>query len=678
MIRSGLFRSYCYLLAFGGGFSVMLLEMCAFRVLQTNFGSSIYVTGVLLALIMIALSAGYYLGGAISKRSSSLGVLFLQLVGAVLYAALVDGVLAEPVLDWSFGLRKAMPNLLAAQSIPPSVATFILYFVPMIILSQISPYLIKVMSVVAARDAKDASVTSEAAVGATSGNLMAISTIGSIVGTLLPSFVLIPHFGVGGTMRVFKLFIVLLLVLGWAVAASRQRALMAITAAVSIIALVIAPRPAMSSEPVQENQRTLVFESESHYGNVKVFRELDGDGDEELVLMPWRGYEHSQVHPKKPLKNQFTTAHINVGVVRGAKKYLLLGTALGGVASALMDLDPSVEVTAVEIDPLLVDLAKKYAPRLENPHVKFVVDDARVFLRETQETYDYIIADIFAGEQVPVHCISLEFWQLVKKRLAPHGVLHMNTNLMDNYVPDGLAEEEAFSASRHLQSSLLHAGFASLFQSEFFLHGHLYAFAEPTEPAALRAELADYARVENHSTDVRASAALAALTLVPVPDGRRAVRPFSDAWVPDHLLHLKQNFGGHLKSIVHAKDKPAWAEFEHRTDLHAIVARHYVEFASSDGPTVDALQRYMKGPGGTRYCEDVERWMNQSQESPYPDLAKYFHTLALEDCHAKIVEEKHATGPFARYLDAAWNISENRAAAALPSLLEMSNSLRRM
>ncbi|HZI03256.1 MAG TPA: hypothetical protein VEZ71_04505 [Archangium sp.] len=102
-----LFPLYLHGLAFLGGFNVMLLEMCAFRVLQTTFGSSIYVTGVLLALVMIALSGGYYLGGRFSQRFGTLEFLLGVLSAAVVYVVLTGLVLSESLLDLSFGLRGA-------------------------------------------------------------------------------------------------------------------------------------------------------------------------------------------------------------------------------------------------------------------------------------------------------------------------------------------------------------------------------------------------------------------------------------------------------------------------------------------------------------------------------------------------------------------------------------------
>ncbi len=189
--------AYLHALAFLGGFGVMLLEMCAFRVLATTFGTSIYVTGVLLALVMIALSGGYYLGGRFSRRHS-LSFLLWVLLGAVGYVAVTGLWLSEALLDACFALRGALRGSLASHAVPPAVATLVLYAGPMVALSQVSPFLIKELAARTSQGGREAR-----GVGSTAGNLMALSTLGSIAGTLLPSFVFIPLLGVPTTLWIF-------------------------------------------------------------------------------------------------------------------------------------------------------------------------------------------------------------------------------------------------------------------------------------------------------------------------------------------------------------------------------------------------------------------------------------------------------------------------------------------
>ncbi len=307
---------------------------------------------------------------------------------------------------------------------------------------------------------------------------------------------------------------------------------------------------------------------------MKIFRATDEDRDTVLYYMPSRSFVHSAVYPERPLKDQFTNSYLHLGLARGARRYLILGSALGGAVAAILEADPRAEVTAVEIDPLVTELARRLVPRLDGPRVRFVVEDARLFLREDTGAYDYIVVDVFAGEQLPAHCVTLEFFTLAHARLAPGGVLQMNTNLWDFQVLTGLEPSAPPVPVHHVQSALLRAGFASLFQSDFFENGHLYAFREPTSVEAVRELLTAQARDTARPEDLRATLAIAALHVLPVPEERRQLRPLSDAWVPEHVLHLKDNFGGYLEALGRASQRPEWEHQVQRAGSLGAAAHH--------------------------------------------------------------------------------------------------------
>jgi predicted membrane-bound spermidine synthase len=667
MGASRLLSPYLHGLAFLGGFSVMLLEMCAFRVLATEFGSSIYVTGVLLALVMIALSAGYYFGGRASQHRS-IGYLLRVVLGAVVYVAVTGLFLSEPLLDACFALRQAFQGSLAIHAVPPAAATVLLYAAPMVALSHVSPFLIKTLAAQGGPAARG--------VGSTAGNLMAVSNVGSITGTLLPSFVFIPLLGVPTTLWIFIGLMSAALVAGFAL--FRQRAAATVTAALLLVASGVG---AVRADGLLAPSRfgTLVFSDESLYGNVKIFRLTDDEGDTALQYMPSRGFIHSVVYPDRPLKDQFTTAYVNVGLAREARRYLILGSALGGVVAAILAADPKAEVTAVEIDGLVTDLSRRYVPSINQPRVRFVVEDARLFLRENRDAYDYIVVDVFAGEQLPAHCVTQEFFALAHSRLAPGGVMQMNTNLWDFQVLSGLEPSVPMVPAHHLHSALLRAGFASLFQSDFFESGHLYAFREPVTLEEVRGMLARQARNEAQPVDLRASLAAAALHLLPVPDSRRELPPLSDTWVPEHVLHLKDNFDGYLAALALARQRPEWTQQVQEAgsaQLRLISARHYAQAATLHAATSGGYKAYMKGEGGARFCAEVAGWAAQAPADMFSQMARYLHTRVVRHCGERFTERasRPGTSPAERalgqYARAARLLERNQGAAALPLLLE--------
>src|ERR1700754_2429785 len=94
--------------SFWGGLQIMVLEVCGFRVLQTNLGSSVIVTGTLLTLIMVLLSSRYYLGGLLSHRLGNPLRLFVLLTLAAVYTGGVTAVFMDPILSLGVSVREAL------------------------------------------------------------------------------------------------------------------------------------------------------------------------------------------------------------------------------------------------------------------------------------------------------------------------------------------------------------------------------------------------------------------------------------------------------------------------------------------------------------------------------------------------------------------------------------------
>lgn len=650
---------YSYVLAGVGGFNVMLLEMCAFRVLQTEFGSSMYVTGALLSLVMIALSFGYYVGGRASARLPSVGYLLALLGGAAAYVLVVNLMLVGGILDFCFSLRDHLSDPTALNGVPPAVATVALYVLPMLALSQTSPFLVGLLT--SGRTAE------EGKVGAVAGNLMAISTVGSIAGSLIPSFILIPRVGVVGTLYVL-LGTVMLVVLVGAVLIGRAKpaAAFAVVMGLGVFAY---SQGHVDSSTRGVRDATVVYSGESPYGNIKILRSQDKDGEETLSYMPSRNYIHTNVYPARPLKEQFTTLHLSLGYARRAKNYLVLGTALGGVVASVVAMDPEARVTAVEIDPAMDGIARRFVPTLNHPHVNLVTADARVFLKETSQTFDYIIVDVFAGQQIPAHCASQEFFALVRARLTADGVAVLNTNLWDFQIGTGL-EPKPFVSVHHVHSALLHAGFASLFHNDFLEHGEVYAFNQPTDLATLRGLLGGVIQDEAANVDLRAAAAVAYVGALQVPAERIQERPITDQWVPEHELHLKENFEQFLHGLAVAHARPEWERTQQSdaTSLRLISARHYARIVDTGQPNYTGLAQYMKSEGGRQYCDELFAWASVHQGPLDRELARYFHGTVAAYCNEYAqgrAEGSQGEKLLRTYMRAVEKIHHNEGAAAL-------------
>ena len=87
---------------------------------------------------------------------------------------------------------------------------------------------------------------------------------------------------------------------------------------------------------------------------------------------------------------------------------------------------PNVSVTSVELDPTVVQLARKYFGIKEEPNFQVATRDGRLFLSESKERYDLILIDAYRGPFVPFHLLTKEFYQIVKDHLAEGGVVAQN------------------------------------------------------------------------------------------------------------------------------------------------------------------------------------------------------------------------------------------------------------
>ncbi len=164
------------LIVFVCGAIVMSFEILGSRVLAPNFGSSVFAWGSLISTFLAGLSGGYYLGGKVAdRRPSTRKLALIVFCPALLF--LTFPLYANPVTNWVFDLDLGL-------RLGPLLASFLLFFAPSLFLGAVSPYTAKL------------AICSLHTSGKTIGTLYALSTLGSIAGTLATSFYLITIAGV--------------------------------------------------------------------------------------------------------------------------------------------------------------------------------------------------------------------------------------------------------------------------------------------------------------------------------------------------------------------------------------------------------------------------------------------------------------------------------------------------
>lgn len=396
------------------GAALMGLELLGARVLAPTMGNSIFVWGSVISSFMIALSIGYWLGGRVADRYGAPRSLGVVIAGAGLWTALCP-LAANACLEWSAGLG---PRL------GPLVATTLIFFGPALLLAMVSPMGVRL-----------AAANGISHIGRSAGSLYAVSTAGSIVGTLATSFWLIPLLqveplivGIGALLALTALLTLGLTTDEEPELAPRELGMRSTGAVLALALLGGAAAITMFlvvSEPATVNAdgEQVLFRADTQYHRITV-TEADGarslrfDKSRQSMIDLSDGYTSLIDYPNY--------LHLALAVKPDAKRVLVLGLGAGAVTKRMWHDYPEMRIDSVEIDPVVVDVAERYFGLPEDSRLRTTVADARRYVQTTEETYDVIIVDAYYADSLPFHLTTKEFLGEVKAQLAPDGVLAYN------------------------------------------------------------------------------------------------------------------------------------------------------------------------------------------------------------------------------------------------------------
>ena len=404
-------------IVFGCGAALMGLEMVAARVLAPYLGNSIYVWGAVISVVMIALSIGYALGGQLADRFGAARSLPPVIAAAGLFTAIAP-LVAEAVLRPAAELGPRAGSLVAATAI---------YFVPALLLAMVSPLGVRL----AAREGMGH-------LGRSTGNLYAVSTAGSIAGTLVTSFWLIPVLSLEPLVvwTGIALLAVALLALSLkpeavvddeAPRATRlANKVVPATLALALLGTALGGYVLWRVAPVpteNEQGEAILFRADTQYHRITV---TEGDGARHLR------FDHSHqsaISIDDPYESRIRYPdymHLAMALKPDAKRVLVLGLGGGAITKRFWRDYPGVSVDSVEIDPVVVDVARKYFWLPEDERSRVFVEDARRYVQATDETYDIVIVDAYYSDALPFHLTTEEFLTEVKGVMAPDGVIAYN------------------------------------------------------------------------------------------------------------------------------------------------------------------------------------------------------------------------------------------------------------
>ena len=371
-------------------------EIAAARLLAPWFGASTVIWANTIATVLVALCAGYWLGGRLADRGPSLrGLSLLTLAAGVLLA--VVPFVSGPFLRESV---EAFDQISVGAFLGSLVAVSALVAVPVVLLGTVSPYAIRL------------SVASVEEAGRVSGRLYAVSTLGSLVGVFLAALLLIPFVGTRRTFLVFAVLLGLVSLIGL----PRRAAVVPLACA----GLLLLPVGVLKST----GNGRVIWEKETQYGYARVLERADGS--RRLELNEGQA-THSVYHPGTYLTGNYWDEFLVLPFATGRapRSIAILGDAAGTTARAYGHYYPTARVDGVEIDGALTDVGRRLFD-LRGPDLHLHTADARPFLRTTDRRWDAIAVDAYRQPYIPFYLVTREFFQEVHDHLEPGGTVMVN------------------------------------------------------------------------------------------------------------------------------------------------------------------------------------------------------------------------------------------------------------
>lgn len=406
---------YLYFAVFVSGMTTLAAELTAARLLGNVFGTSNLVWASIIGLILLYLTAGYFIGGRWADRSPHNRTFYSIMAWGAFTVGLVPAV-SRPLLLWA---ARGVAVLNAPVAGGAFIATLLIFVVPITLLGCISPFAIRLV------------IRAVGETGGVAGRVYAISTLGSLLGTFLPVLVLIPVLGTRLTYIAFAGALLLVALAGLA-RADRRRALLHSWMLPALVALGL-----WSASGAIKPIDGLLYETESAYNFIQVVQR----GDTRYLLLNEGQGIHSVYTPGSP-------ATIPGG--RGVWDYFLagpffnrppfapervtslasIGLAAGTIPKQYTAVFGPIPIDGVEIDAQIVEVGRKYFAMTE-PNINVIIGDGRAALVRSPSTYSVIAVDAYRLPYIPWQLTTVEFFAEARAHMTSDGVLIVNVGRTD-------------------------------------------------------------------------------------------------------------------------------------------------------------------------------------------------------------------------------------------------------
>ena len=404
-------RFYLYLTEFFSGMSVMAVELGASRLMAPYFSSSQIVWTIIIGTIMIAMALGNIYGGRSADKNPNPDKLYGRIMIAAIWIALIPVLGKYIILGISALLIFTVSNNFLI--IAGFAACMVIFVFPLFLLGTVTPSLVKY------------TVDNLEDNGKLVGNLNASNTIGSIIGTFVPTFISIPTVGTSITFLLFAGILLLLAIIYFISGTAGFFKVRKVPISIVIFLICIFLGHDNSFAFWQDD---LAYEGESIYNYLQVYED-----DDEVILSTNVLFGVQSVYEKeKGLTGMYYDYAMAAPFMAGINdkkemNILVLGNGTGTYATQCSRYFDNVNISGVEIDQKITDLAVKYFALPEN--VEVTTYDGRAYLNTIREKYDVIMVDAYQDITIPFQMSSVEFFALVREHLTEDGVMVVNMNM---------------------------------------------------------------------------------------------------------------------------------------------------------------------------------------------------------------------------------------------------------
>lgn len=376
----------------------MIVEILGAKMLSPYVGTSHFVWTAQIAVTLIALALGYYLGGWFVDRSPRVGAFYWAILLAAAYLALTVAVV-EPIAYWCLDLKPfALGSLLAS---------LILFFVPLALLAMAGPFFVRVLT---------SAVTN---VGGNVGRLTAISTFGSFAGTILIGYVLTPFLPNSRTMYMTSLLLAAVSLIYFLVWRDKKKPLAPVI--LLIVGTAFVGFAGVRHDRLRHSRAEEKFFGNSNFGMLQV---LDMNGGRYYL----NDYLVQNTYDIETGQSTSLFTYMLNGLARAYTTNLQDVLCIGlGVGITPMDFArDGARVDVVEINDAVVPLAQRWF-NLQPEKLAITIGDGRQFLNRCEKKYDTVALDAFLGESSPSHLMTREAFVAMRHVLKPGGTLVINS-----------------------------------------------------------------------------------------------------------------------------------------------------------------------------------------------------------------------------------------------------------